>query len=59
MTPSSTLTYVIGGKLGDLFHCLWIIKRKWEIEKKKGVLVLTYRYGGDLFSYDIKETYIQ
>lgn len=43
--------YVIGGKLGDLYHSMYVIKSIWEDLGFQGVLVMSDRFGGDTFSH--------
>jgi hypothetical protein len=50
-------TYVCGGKLGDLLHSMWVVKRQWEADREKGVVVLSGRFGGDAFSRGLRGTY--
>lgn len=53
----NTLTYVVGGRLGDFIHVLWVVKRNWEITGKKGVIIMSHTKGGDRFTRGLQSTY--
>lgn len=50
-------TYVVGGRLGDLLHVMWVVKRRWETDGRKAVIVMSDRYGGDTFSRGLRGTW--
>lgn len=52
------MNYIVGGKLGDLIHALWVVRRNYEVRGAKGYLYITndLRYGGDYFSRPVTET---
>lgn len=50
-------TYVVGGRLGDVLHCLWVVKRQWEMDGRKGIVVMSDRYGGDSFDRGLRGTW--
>ena len=54
---TNTAAYLVGGKLGDVFHTLWVVKRVWEIDGIKGVIVFSDRFGGDVFSRGLHNTW--
>lgn len=55
----ATLTYYVGGRLGDVFHSMWVVNRLYYTTGRKGIVVFTYRYGGDQFSRGLRETFLE
>jgi hypothetical protein len=53
------IKFVIGGRTGDLFHCLYVVKNTCELFKTKAELYITndFRYGGDSFLLPIEKTF--
>ena len=51
------LIYLCSGRLGDFIHCLWVIKRIFDITGKKGKVLLTETYGGDIFGNGLENTF--
>jgi len=54
-----TLTYVVGGKLGDFIHLLYVVMCKYLSTGMKGQVFITddLRYGGDGFTTDATTVY--
>lgn len=57
----NSIKYIVGGKIGDLFHVLYVVERIYETTGKKGDIYLTNNldYGGDRFSRDLETTYVE
>jgi hypothetical protein len=53
------MNYICGGKLGDLIHVLWVVRRYYELHGVQGNIFLTNdsEHGGDTFSRPLDETY--
>lgn len=53
------IKFVIGGRTGDLFHCLYIVRSLCEKFNANAELYITndMRYGGDTFLLSIEKTY--
>jgi len=52
---NSVIVYVAGGLFGDFFHQLSVIKEKYLITGKKGLLYISNR--GDAFRFGLENTY--
>lgn len=54
-----SINYIMGGRLGDFIHTIYVIMIKYEQTGKKGNLYITdqLQYGGDEFSIPLNQTY--
>lgn len=52
-----TTTFVVGGKLGDLLHTMWVVKRNWDTTGKKGIVIMSERYDGERFGWGLAKTF--
>jgi hypothetical protein len=54
------INYLVGGRLGDFFQTLYVIKQKYKQTGKKGNVYITDKweeYGGDVFREPLTKTY--
>ena len=56
---SSTINYICGGKLGDFIHTLYVVMVNHQLSGRKGNVYITgdTKWGGDVFSFDVSQTY--